>query len=1222
MTTKQNYNMGWSELDYMPAPPPGALGFPSSDSDLDVMAGFKKPPPGYGQVPYWWWTGDPLDKDRLLWQIEELHRKGVSGMQVNYAHEDTEGWPTYVVEPEIFTDQWWDVWKFVTGECSKRNMGIGLSCYTLDWPNGKSLVSRTIYSDPEIQGREIQIADRVKAKAGMQISKQLPPQLIGVHAYRMKDQILEPGGIDLSAFIKDGQLKWTPSEGRWEVWFFTTDRKAGTLNPMHPVAGKRVIEKFFQQFQDHAPNKSAAGLNYFFHDELKFGVGDHIWVDDFAEVFRKSKGYDVFEVLPALFEDIGPITPKARLDFMDVKVQLAEDRYFRPIFEWHWSRGKIYGCDQWSRGKDPLEYGDYFRSVRWYTAPGHDTPGGNADLIKGKVSSSIAHLYKRPRVWLEGYHSLGWGAAPERLMQATCENYIYGCSLLNLHGLYYSTHGSYWEWAPPSYHFRMPYWEHMDVFMRYFERLSYLLSQGVHCCDVAVMYPVAPLQAQMGGDEATNTAFETGQRLMGDGIDFDFMDFQSLDRAEIRDRKLHVSGEKYSVLVLPAMKALRWSTILKAREFYRAGGMVIAVGALPEASDRAGRDDAELDAVVREIFGVSARQVKAAAELSTQRNAAGGIGIAAVNSSDAFSDFSNITRLIPRDVHSAQPVKALHRKIGSRDVYMVMGAAKGSECFFRAHGSVELWDPWTAQTSPADIVSTTAEGTNVRMPLEDYEAQIIVFDSQKTPVSVETTTVDKVAISPEPVLLDGPWEFELKPTLDNQWGDFRLPVTNRMIGAEARIFRYAPEREPNPGWQKPEYDDSAWARLTYGFGQKFWKLGPLPDDIDNAELELRLASMKQVTPSVPIEIEREKCSWTPYAFSWRWGVEGDPGHQGFHGLKEKITDDFICLGKAESKFVYHHVTVYVREPAGGRYYLWTSVVSPEELEAKIITGGLAPVAVYINGVQSDGLDKTVALKSGSNPLLLCYDKPGRGHFVLERVGSAGANLRTPLSMQWYDRPGVLPFDAYPSVSKPAGWYRFTAPPGLRRMTLVAHGNVKAWVDGLPLQVERIQVRDDGAVRYELNPGKSISAMAGVALRIEQERSFYGGAALPDPIRFDCGAGLMDAGDWSKDSALECYSGGAWYRKTVVLSAEQTKGRVLLNLGKVVATAEVRVNGKRAGIRVAPPWTVDVSEFVKPGENRIEILVYNTLANHYLTIPTRYRGSLQAGLLGPVRMEFK
>ena len=45
---------------------------------------------------------------------------------------------------------------------------------------------------------------------------------------------------------------------------------------------------------------------------------------------------------------------------MDVKMQLAQERYFIPIFQWHWSRGKIYGCDQGSRGRNPLEFGDYF----------------------------------------------------------------------------------------------------------------------------------------------------------------------------------------------------------------------------------------------------------------------------------------------------------------------------------------------------------------------------------------------------------------------------------------------------------------------------------------------------------------------------------------------------------------------------------------------------------------------------------------------------------------------------------------------------------------------------------------------------------------------------------------------------------------------------------------------------------------------------------------------
>jgi hypothetical protein len=66
---------------------------------------------------------------------------------------------------------------------------------------------------------------------------------------------------------------------------------------------------------------------------------------------------------------------------------------------------------------------------------------------------------------------------------------------------------------------------------------------------------------------------------------------------------------------------------------------------------------------------------------------------------------------------------------------------------------------------------------------------------------------------------------------------------------------------------------------------------------------------------------------------------------------------------------------------------------------------------------------------------------------------------------------------------------------------------------------------------------------------------------------------------------------------------------------------VRINGQPAGIKVAPPWTLDVTKLLKPGENKIEILVCNTLANHYLTVPTRYRGSPVSGLLGPVVLKF-
>jgi hypothetical protein len=179
------------------------------------------------------------------------------------------------------------------------------------------------------------------------------------------------------------------------------------------------------------------------------------------------------------------------------------------------------------------------------------------------------------------------------------------------------------------------------------------------------------------------------------------------------------------------------------------------------------------------------------------------------------------------------------------------------------------------------------------------------------------------------------------------------------------------------------------------------------------------------------------------------------------------------------------------------------------------------------------------------------------------------------------------------------------------MRVTAQGTVEAWADGQPMRI----LRED---RFESTT--PLQRPAVVALRVVPDIGVTGGAVLPEPIRLECGRGITTLGDWSKVGALECYSGGAWYRKTVTLTPEQARDTVTLDLGKLVATAEVRVNGQSAGIRVAPPWRVNISQQVRPGENRLEVLVFNTLANHYLTIPTRYRGELTSGLLGPVTLE--
>ncbi len=72
-------------------PPPGSIGFADRSPSLDVLPGFKSPPSGFGIVPFYWWLGDPLTKERLSWQLEQMKGMGVSGYQINYAHSDKGG---------------------------------------------------------------------------------------------------------------------------------------------------------------------------------------------------------------------------------------------------------------------------------------------------------------------------------------------------------------------------------------------------------------------------------------------------------------------------------------------------------------------------------------------------------------------------------------------------------------------------------------------------------------------------------------------------------------------------------------------------------------------------------------------------------------------------------------------------------------------------------------------------------------------------------------------------------------------------------------------------------------------------------------------------------------------------------------------------------------------------------------------------------------------------
>lgn len=237
-----------------------------------------------------------------------------------------------------------------------------------------------------------------------------------------------------------------PCEGELRVVYAAPE--PNSFDPMHPDAGDEIIRAFFGMFEQRFPGECGKGLNFFFSDELNFGIHGKLWDDFFADAFIARKGYDIRPLLYLVFCEGNPEAVSVRLDYYDVIVALEEENYFRKVCRWHEERGMTYSCDHGSRGYDVVEFGDYMRTQKYNQGPGCDQPGLASDIIKNKVAASIAHLHHRPRVWLEGFYGSGWGTTSTQLTDAIARNYVMGQNLLSLHGLYDSTHGGWWEWAP------------------------------------------------------------------------------------------------------------------------------------------------------------------------------------------------------------------------------------------------------------------------------------------------------------------------------------------------------------------------------------------------------------------------------------------------------------------------------------------------------------------------------------------------------------------------------------------------------------------------------------------------------------------------------------------------------------------------------------------------------------------------------------------------------
>lgn len=997
----------------------------------ELRAGFESPDHAqWGEVPLWWWEGQPVTKERITAQLEVLAAKGVKSVCPIQRSPGR-------CDPQSFTEEYWQLLAYATRECER----LGMTFWAYDQVGyghyGWLEKAAAHVQDPRthrITFLTKDVADRTEAEIALPDG-----QLIAARAYPLADGVADDAqSRDLASAVDGKRLTWTPPDKRkWRVTaqvavpfqaFYLSDRSTDAF-----------IDMFYGEIErrvgPQAMGKSFAGV---FQDEHPPTPRD-IYTKTLAQRFRKHCGYKIGRAIPALHFDVGPRTPKYRTDFFDVYLGLVEETYWKPIYDWTWKRNVLTSHDNWGRNniaRQSAGYIDYFRSQRWFSAPGYDDSGQRPvtqrNYYDAKIASSIARLYDRPRVWNEAFHSSGWGRSTDQTLSWLSAGMAFGANLYDEHGLYYATNASTWEHAAPDPHWRQPYWVYYQTVSDFVARSSYLCCQGKHVVDAAVHYPVVSLLAGARPGEREpdyNGYMALSQKVFDAGIDNDIADDDSILDGKVVDGTIVMAGNAYQALVFGPEIAVRRGVIEKALALAQSGGTVLFFGRLPLDSTDAGRDDPKLAALLEQLLGVKP-VAQPDGSIAKEHPNSGYCGFIKLNRGELVR---TLEEHLDRDfVSEEKNVYITHRNVDGVHVYLVMNTLDDPnpmKARFRVDGVPELWDPFTGKVMPVDAFERRDGHTYVEHRLEGNTAYFFVFregpDRRGRNVSSRP--------QPEPRLLDEAWTLSVIPTRDNRWGEFRWPPSEKVLGPEVRSLRYAREtleRGLQAGWNKPEFNDAGWRTTLYSTGP-YWLVRRVAKDNLNAARKA-LKYLDSLAPGAK--------GWDEVRFSHSIGLARPVPWGGHSGYPDgHINKEFVSLPEGR-KLLFTRLRTDKAQRRGLRVELRND--TPR---------------LWVNGVEQPFEDAVgnLPLKAGENTVLLDLPNGEHGRLYVQAKPPSIASMAE--AARGMVRPDIAKASWIWSGDTQACYVRKTfeldAIPEQARVTVSAYSGFRLWINGKKIEEE-------------------------------------------------------------------------------------------------------------------------------------------------------------------------
>jgi hypothetical protein len=577
----------------------------------DLESEFKDPPFHCQSRPLWFWNG-PLQAGQTRSMLAACKERGYYGVGILPAHGMT---------PAFMTPEFLEQYQVAVEEAAK--LGMKLCLYDEYWfPSGSAggLLAKRF---PEALSQRLDLL-AVDVAGPKEFAQALPSGAF-MGAVAMERRTKER--LNISDRVEGSQLSWTVPAGDWKIMVFTCvrDGAGGLVNYLDPQAVQRFITLTYQAYYDQFPTHFGTTIDSAFYDEPTFHwiQGGRAWTEKFNEKYREKRGTDPVLDYPALWFDIGPETAAARNALFGFRAELYSTGFPKVLNDWcRAHRLQLTGHVDQEEIVNPVGLcGDLMKAFRHQDIPAIDQvfQYGRASRAY-KVVSSAAFNYDRPQVLTECYGGIN-NMPPANLYKEAMDQFAKGINTMVPHAVWYEPKKIIFQpdLSPSS----LTYGPHLLEFNRYIGRLQRMLQGGRHVADIAVLYPIATLQAGYyfgpgkpyeGGVIPPEADYmEVGEQLsLAVRRDFTFLHPEILEeRCEVVGAELRLNNrtnaESYKVVVLPGSRAVQAGSLQKVKAFYQQGGTVIATTRLPDTSAEPGRD-AEVRDAVSAMFGAGAGQ--------------------------------------------------------------------------------------------------------------------------------------------------------------------------------------------------------------------------------------------------------------------------------------------------------------------------------------------------------------------------------------------------------------------------------------------------------------------------------------------------------------------------------------------------------------------------------------------------------------------------------------